>query len=180
MRTREPDIKTLSFEYYKNLWLLSKNWILLVNTNSLVLKTFPLLQKLRTQPATILSTLSKCAMPIEIDRIVTSQQSTLQSTHFIQLIQMCNANFLKFQTDITSNSILQKGQNLRYHPKMSAFGFFRVSSKETCETPCLSRPLRVGFGNPESFKISNLPCPVPAFTGFYLGFSGFREPCCTP
>ena len=144
------------------------------------MKTFPLLQKLRTQPATILSTLSKCAMPIEIDRIVTSQQSTLQSTHFIQLIQMCNVNFLKFQTDITSNSILQKGQNLRYHPKCQPLGFFgfpqkrpvkhhvfldlfgsgsgtlRVSKSQTCPAPfLLSRVFISGsrvFGNPVAYS----------------------------
>ena len=72
-----------------------------------------------------------------------------------------------------------KRRKLSDIPTKSQPSGFRVSSKETCETPCLSRPLRVRFGNPESFKISNLPCPIPAFTGFYLGFSGFREPCCT-
>ena len=58
---------------------------------------------------------------------------------------------------------------------MSGFKFSGFL-KKTCETPCLSRPLQVGFGNPESFKISNLPCPVPAFTVFYLGFSVLGNP----
>ena len=53
------------------------------------------------------------------------------------------------------------------------FGFSGLL-KNSPEKPCLSRPLSGRVRETWNLKISNLPCPGPAFTGFFLGFSGFR------
>ena len=116
-RTQEPDTKILFIEYYKDLWLL---WQLSFENFSIVAET-----KSSAIYYTI-QLIQMCNANQYINRIVTSQQSTFQSTNFIQFIQMCNADFLKFQTNITSNSILQKGGDFQISPKnvsLRVFGF---------------------------------------------------------